>query len=284
MLKEATVLAPDDQSLTNRLFDAYLLAGSFSEARESARTPAQWRRLANTLLAVDHESALEVLREAASRQPDDIALQASLARSFVGHGDAAGAASHLRAEMAEDDPALLLAIAEVKLRGGQESEAVALAQRCIALDPDTAPEMSALGLRAASASPESAWAFVQLAVDHWTGQSELTTAAAALEEFVSRAPGSTEALIRLVEIAIDADLADVASHAQAQLADAYLKAGQAAEALVVIEDLAAREGHDRAHIDRMRQALTALGESDVDTAIARKLNVGVTFGDDAAGF
>ena len=107
---------------------------------------------------------------------------------------------------------------------------------------------------------------------------------AALEEFVSRAPGSTEALIRLVEIAIDADLADVASHAQAQLADAYLKAGQAAEALVVIEDLAAREGHDRAHIDRMRQALTALGESDVDTAIVRKLNVGVTFGDDAAGF
>jgi thioredoxin-like negative regulator of GroEL len=283
MLKEATVLAPDDQSLTDRLFDAHLLAGSFAEAREAARTPAQWRRLANTLLAVDHEDALDVLREASSRQPDDIALQASLARWFVGHGDAAGAAAHLRAEMAEDDPALLLAIAEVKLRGGQDAEAVDLAQRCIGLAPETAPELSALGLRAAAAAPESAWSFLQLAIDYWSDRAELTTAAAALEEFVSRAPGSTPALIRLVEIAIDADLADVASNAQAQLADAYLKAGQAAEALVVIEDLAARERHNKAHIDRLRQALTALGESDVDTAIARKLNVSLTFGDDASG-
>jgi tetratricopeptide (TPR) repeat protein len=283
MLKEATLLAPVDRSLTDRLFEAYLLAGNFDDAREAARTPGQWKRLANTLLAVDDEHALDVLREAAGRQPDDIPLQASLARWFVAHGDAAGAASHLRVEMADDDPALLLAIAEIKLRGGQEDEAVSLAQRCISRAPELAAEVSALGMRATAASPVSAWAFVQLAVDHWTDNADLPTAAAALEEFVARVPDWTPALIRLVEIAIDADLPDVASRAQAQLADAYLKAGSASEALVVIEDLAVRERDNPAHVERLREALTALGEADVEAAIARRLNANLSFGDEVAG-
>ena len=283
MLKEATVLAPHDQSLIDRLFDAYLLAGNFAAARDSARTPGQWKRLAATLLAVDDKDALEVLREAAAREPNDITLQASLARWFIAHGDAAGAAAHLRVEMAEDDPALLLAIAEIKLRGGQDDEALALAERCLSRAPELATDVSALGLRAASVTPKTAWPLVQLAVDLWTQRSELSTAAAALEEFVSRVPGWTPALILLVEIAIDADLADVASQAQAQLADAYLKAGAAAEALVVIEDLATRERGNAAHIERLREALVALGEPDVEKAIARRLNVNLSFGDDVAG-
>jgi Flp pilus assembly protein TadD len=282
MLKEATVLAPHDQSLTDRLFDAYLQAGNFAAARDCARLPRQWKRLATTLLAVDDENALEVLREAAARQPNDLTLQASLARWFIARGDAAGAAEHLRVEMAEDDPALLLAIAEIKLRGGQEDDALTLAQRCLAAAPHLAADVSALGLRAASVTPNNAWRFVQMAVDFWTQESELSTAVAALEEFVSRVPGWTPALIRLVEISIDADLTDVAAQAQAQLADAYLKAGAAAEALVVIEDLATRERNNPAHIERLREALLALGESDIEAAIARRLNTNFSFGDDVA--
>jgi tetratricopeptide (TPR) repeat protein len=282
MLKEATVLAPHDQSLTDRLFDAYLQAGNFAAARDCARLPGQWKRLATTLLAVDDDNALEVLREAAARDPIDLTLQASLARWFIARGDAAGAAEHLRVEMAEDDPALLLAIAEIKLRGGHEDEALTLAQRCLAAAPHLAADVSALGLRAASVTPNNAWRFVQMAVDLWTEESELSTAAAALEEFVSRVPGWTPALIRLVEISIDADLTDVASQAQAQLADAYLKAGAAAEALVVIEDLATRERNNPAHIERLREALLALGEPDIEAAIARRLNTNLSFGDDVA--
>ena len=92
-------------------------------------------------------------------------------------------------------------------------------------------------------------------------------------------PESTPALIRLVETAIDGDLPDVASRAQAMLADAYLKTGAAAEALVIIEDLATRERDNPAHIDRFRQALTALGESDPDGAITRRLNANLPFAD-----
>jgi predicted Zn-dependent protease len=182
--------------------------------------------------------------------------------------------------MAGDDPALLLMIAEIQLRGGHENEAATLAQRCIAAAPELVADVSALGMRASGVVPDSAWQLVRIAVDAWTEQGDLATAAAALQEFVTRVPGWTPALIRLVEIAIDADLPDVASSAQAQLADAYLKAGAVSEALVVIEDLVTtRERENPAHIERLRQALAALGEPDLEAAIARRLNANLPFVD-----
>ena len=282
VLKEAAQLAPDDAGLAERLFDAYLLAGNFGEARAAARTPAHWKRLATTLIAVDDDDALDVLREAASRQPDDLGLQASLARRFVEEGNAVAAAEHLRPEMAEDDPALLLAIAEIQLRGGHPDKAVDLVRRSVTKNHEMTPDVSALALRASGAVPDTAWTLMQLAVDGWATHSDLATAASALEEFVQRLPDSTPALIRLVEIAIDGDLPDVASRAQAQLADAYLRSGDAAEALVIIEDLATRERDNPAHIERFRQALLALGESDLEAAITRRLNANLPF--DGSGF
>ena len=146
------------------------------------------------------------------------------------------------------------------------------------------PDVSALALRASGAVPETAWTLMQLAVDGWAKQSDLATAASALEEFVARVPDSTPALIRLVEIAIDGDLPDVASRAQAQLADAYLRSGDAAEALVIIDDLAVRERDNPAHIERYRQALLALGEPDLEGALTRRLNANLPFADDGSNF
>jgi tetratricopeptide (TPR) repeat protein len=280
VLKEAVALAPDNAALGERLFDAYLLASNFPEARSAARTAAHWKRLATTLIAVDDADALDVLREAASRQPEDLGLQASLARRFVEEGDAVAAAAHLRPEMAEDNPAILLAIAEIQLRGGHETKAVELVRRSVTKDRDLTADVSALALRASGAVPEIAWTLMQIAVEAWAKQSELPTAASALEEFVARVPESTPALIRLVEVAIDGDLPEVASRAQAQLADVYLKSGAAAEALVIIEDLATRERDNPGHIERFRQALTAMGEPDPEGAITRRLNANLSFGDD----
>jgi predicted Zn-dependent protease len=178
----------------------------------------------------------------------------------------------------------LLAIAEIQLRGGHPEKAVELIRRSITKSHDMTADVSALALRASSAVPETAWTLMQLAVDGWATHSDLTTAASALEEFVARVPDSTPALIRLVEIAIDGDLPDVASRAQAQLADVYLKSGDAAEALVIIEDLATRERDNPAHIERFRQALLALGESDLEGAITRRLNATLPFADDGSSF
>ena len=252
----------------------------FPEARATARTPSHWKRLATTLIAVDDEDAVAVLREAAARQPDDLSLQALLARWFIEQGDAVEAAAHLREEMAGDDPALLLMIAEIQLRGGHENEAATLAQRWHCRGAGARRGRVRSWHARIGVVRDSAWQLVRIAVDAWTEQGELATAAAALQEFVTRVPGWTPALIRLVEIAIDADLAEVASDAQAQLADAYLKSGAVAEALVIIEDLVTtRDRENPAHIERLRQALAALGEPDLEAAIARRLNANLPFVD-----
>jgi predicted Zn-dependent protease len=64
---------------------------------------------------------------------------------------------------------------------------------------------------------------------------------------------------------------------QGQLADAYLKTGAATQALVIIEDLVTRERENPEHIERLRRALLALGEADVENAIARRLKAALSF-------
>jgi hypothetical protein len=65
--------------------------------------------------------------------------------------------------------------------------------------------------------------------------------------------------LKLVEICVDGGLEATMYEAQAQLADAYLEAGQGAEARVIAEDLVAREPWEHAHIERFRRALVMLG-------------------------
>ena len=60
--------------------------------------------------------------------------------------------------------------------------------------------------------------------------------------------------------------------AQAQLADAYIAAGAAAEARYIAEDLVAREPWEKANVERFRRALVLLGEPDPDALIAERLS------------
>jgi tetratricopeptide (TPR) repeat protein len=93
-----------------------------------------------------------------------------------------------------------------------------------------------------------------------------------LQEFAARIPNYIPALLRLIEICVDGGLEASMQDAQANLADAYLNAGQATEARVISEDLVAREPWERAHIDRFRRALVMLKVSEPDTVIAERLS------------
>jgi hypothetical protein len=101
---------------------------------------------------------------------------------------------------------------------------------------------------------EAAFELVDMVATHWTERSQWEPAATALQQFVTRAPLCISALVRLVEVAVDADLGATASHAQEMLADAYLASGAAEEGLAIAEDLAAREPHNPVHAARVRQA------------------------------
>ena len=132
--------------------------------------------------------------------------------------------------------------------------------------------MAQLGWTIAEHSPEAGFKVVELAADTAVGENDWGAAAAALQEFVTRVPNHIPALMRLVEICVDGGLEATMYSAQSQLADAYIAAGAATEALFIAEDLVAREPWDNSNIERFRRALELSGEPDPDALIASRLS------------
>ncbi len=267
------MLSPDDEYIRERLLQVYLATGDFARARECASTSAQFKAIAVQLEAMGQsEEALVALREAARLDPSDAALQERLARVFVDRGDMASAAEYLTIETAGRDPQLLLIVAEIRLRSGRVDEGMEIARRLLDEDPMRRQDVALVGWTIAEQAPEAGFRIVELAADVAIAQADWPSAAAALQEFVTRVPNHIQALMRLVEICVDGGLEATMYSAQAQLADAYITAGAASEARFIAEDLVAREPWDRANIERFRRALVLMGEPDPDGLIAERLS------------
>lgn len=272
---------PADAAVRGRVFDLSLESGAFDRAREHAVTPLQYRKVADALLAANQtDDAVSILRHVVERDPEDRAAVAHLARVLVAKGDAAGAAEIITPEMAGDDSDARVALLELFLRGGRHDAALDLAEETIADDAATAEGIARLAGLAAPHVPAPAFRLVDMAVQRWTGQLMWDPAAAALQQFVARAPACTEALVRLVEVAVDGGLTATAAHAQEMLADTCLATGSIAEGLAIAEDLVAREPGNLVHIARVRQAqelqrehaqrrhrVTSAPEAEPDTTI-----------------
>jgi tetratricopeptide (TPR) repeat protein len=272
-LREAAVLSPDDEDIRERLLQVYLATGDFVRARECASTSAQFKAIAVQLEAMGQsEEALVALREAARLDPSDTALQEHLARVFVDRGDMASAAEYLTVETAGSNPQLLLIVAEIRLRSGRVDEGMEIARRLLDENPMRRQDVALVGWTIAEQAPEAGFRIVELAADVAVAQADWPSAAAALQEFVTRVPNHIQALMRLVEICVDGGLEATMYSAQAQLADAYITAGAASEARFIAEDLVAREPWDRANIERFRRALVLMGEPDPDGLIAERLS------------
>jgi tetratricopeptide (TPR) repeat protein len=275
VLREAATLNPDDDEIKEQLFDIYVAGGELPRAREHATTVDQFRSVASAFEAQGNtEEALETLRSAVALNDADIELKAELARAFVAKGDLETAAQYLTVETAGDDPDLLLTVADIRLRGEAESvdEGLAIARRLIEQDRTRRDRVAQLGWTIAEHSPEAGFKTVELAADTAVGENDWGAAAAALQEFVTRVPNHIPALMRLVEICVDGGLEATMYSAQSQLADAYIAAGAATEALFIAEDLVAREPWDNSNIERFRRALELSGEPDPDALIASRLS------------
>jgi tetratricopeptide (TPR) repeat protein len=272
-LRQAAVLVPDDAEIRERLLDLYVAAGDFEHARQCAVTVDQFKTLAAALDAKGHpDEALQALRDAALLDPGDAPLRAHLARAFVARGDMASAAEYLTVETAGDDPHLLITVAEIQLRAGKLDEGLALVRRLLEEDSSRRDDIALLGWTIAEQIPETGFTVVELAADSALAQSDWASAAAALQEFVTRVPNHIPALMRLVEICVDGGLEATMYSAQAQLADAYIAAGSGSEARFIAEDLVARAPWEPSNIERFRRALVLLGEPDPDALIADRLS------------
>jgi len=124
---------------------------------------------------------------------------------------------------------------------------------------------------AAAGRREQAYGCVETLMDVQLLGDETDRAIATVQRFLRHGP-YVPALVRLVELCVDAGREAPMRAAQAALADAYLDSGHATEARVIAEDLVAREPWDRSNIERFRRALALLGEADIDAIIADRLS------------
>jgi tetratricopeptide (TPR) repeat protein len=273
VLKEAAKLDPDDDEIKEKLLDVYFAAGEFVQARECALTIEQFRMIAAALEAQGNaDEALETLRQAATRHPGNTELGAQLARTFIARGDLTTAAEYLTVETAGDDPALLMTVADIQIRGDKPDDGLGILRRLLEQDSSRRDQIALLGWSIAEKQAEAGFLVVELAAEAAVAQSDWPAAAAVLQEFVTRVPNHIPALMRLVEICVDGGLEATMYSAQAQLADAYIAGGFATEARFIAEDLVAREPWEKANVERFRRALVLLGEPDPDALIAARLS------------
>jgi tetratricopeptide (TPR) repeat protein len=270
-LDEAVRIDPDNREVRAELFTRFMESGELERATGYASSSKDFKSVAAAYYARGRgEEAQQVLEWALEQDPDDFESRRQLVRSYIGREDLDRARALLSGDLT--DPDLLLSLTEIELRTGHHEEGRELASRVILRDPSRRDELVLLGCRLCEFDAEGAFQCIDVATDAAVADNDWPAAASALHEYATRVPGQIPALMKLVEVCVDGGLEATMYTAQAQLADAYLKAGRANEARVISEDLVAREPWEPVNIERFRSALVMLGEPDPDSVIADRLS------------
>ena len=174
-------------------------------------------------------------------------------------GEAGAAAGRAPVEGPDEDPDRLFNAALEELAAGRELQARALLTRVLIVDRAGHGRVLQLALGLAREGRiESAFGCVDVVTDAAVLGGDWLRAIGALDAFVTVA-AHIPALMKLVELCVDAGADAPLGAAQARLADAYLEAGMGSEARVIAEDLLEREPDTAAHAERRRRALALLG-------------------------
>ncbi len=213
--------------------------------------------------------ALDAKVAAATIAPDDTRLRSEVARALITAGQVERAQPFISADSVGDDVDLLLAIGRNALIEGRNAEAHATLMRVVAMAPDRQDAVASLANEMLAAGRiEDGYACVEILVDAALFEAAFDRATQQLEAFLER-HSLIPALLKLVDVYVDAGLDDRVTAVQARLVDAYLEAGQAAEARIIAEDLIVREPQFDTHAERVRRALDMLGVDNPDEVIAR---------------
>jgi tetratricopeptide (TPR) repeat protein len=280
-LEEAARLDAENTAVVGALVALCIETGELDRAVGYASGSREFRTIAAALMAADRPAdALAVLEQALERDPSDDETRLLIVRERIRTGDLDGARARLPGDPSQPD--LLLCRAEIELLSGNAGGVRTLAQRVIAADPARRGELIQLGLRLGERAADAAFECVDVGTDAALEEHNWSDAASALHEFVVAVPPHVPALMKLVEVCVDGRLDEMLHDTQARLAEVYLLAGRAGEARVIAEDLLVHEPSKPANVERLRRALTLLGESDPDACIAEQLNadpVSAMFGD-----
>jgi tetratricopeptide (TPR) repeat protein len=231
-------------------------ARAAQQVGEAMRAAGLFKEAAEQLTKQNRQAeALDLLVEAAQLDPADQALRATLATELVKAGQIDRAQEFLTRESAGDDPDLLLALAKTELAAGRDETAKTLLTRVLAIASDRHDAVLQFALELARGGHiDRAYACVELLADASLLDGHLQRAAAALRTF-GEEQTHVPALMKLVEVCVDAGDDNEVRDAQAYLVDAYLKEGRGAEARVIAEDLVQHDPSSETHVRRLRAAL-----------------------------
>lgn len=269
-LRNALSLAPDDDALRGRLIAVLVDVGQWQEAQEYAQTSTALQLVAGALEDTRRPDQTAPLLEEGNTAT--VTELSGLEGDLAVRGAGAGHEERASAERVGLNPGTMWLDAQRCFIEGRADEGRQLLHEVLRQDPARRQDVALLGLSISQTDRDSAFQLIDLAADAAIAEGDWESAAAGLQELLTRGPSHLPALMRLVEISVDGDLSATMYTAQAQLADAYLEAGAAHEAHFIAEDLVAREPWERAHLERIRRALVMLGEPDPDAVIARRLS------------
>jgi tetratricopeptide (TPR) repeat protein len=271
LLERGVGAMPENVELRTRLARLWLEHGDRDKARACAATADELVLLADVYAGRGETAAEEALLSDAWRlAPDDLSIVVRLVRTCAARGDYQAACAHLDAAGDVYDPELFAIAGEVRARAGDPDRARGIFARLLAREPHRTAALADQGLAVDDA--QLALLHVEAAADAQLARGDTLGAIDVYRRFNDRFSGHIPALLRLVDITVDAGLEQEIAQAQSRLADAYLAEGRAAEARVIAEDLLTRQPGDAQHVERLRRTLVALHEPDVDAIIAERLS------------
>ena len=277
LLEDAIGAVPGDAAIRARLARAWVERGDFARARAYASTAPEFLQLADACATRgDAEGQVAMLADARRLAPDDVGLLVRLVRACADRGDYEAACAFLDGAGDVFDAELFTTGGEVRARAGQRDQAAALFARLLAREPHRTAALVEQGLLLGE--PELALVQIEAAADAQLARGDTFGGIAVYRRFAEAFPTYLPALLRLVDITVDAGLEQETADAQARLAEGHLALGQPADARVIAEDLLTRYPTDPQHEDRLRRTLVALGEPHVDALIAERLNTGNVLG------
>jgi tetratricopeptide (TPR) repeat protein len=241
-LEKAATLDPAGSGASGKIFELCVQSGDLKRARTHISTARDCRVLATMLQhAGQHDEARDLFRDAYQRDPSDLGAAAVLARDYLRDGDIERAAEFLTPSVIGNDPSARAAAIDLFLHTGRDEMAMGLAAKLVSDTADGSDRIAELACSLASEMPETAYKLAELALARWIDKNAWDSAVATLELFAAAAPNFAPAIVRLVEVAVDADRMDVADRAQEMLANAYIANGSITEAVAIAHDLFERD-------------------------------------------
>ena len=273
-MQEATQRDPHNAALHGDFIRACIETGDFVQARNAARTKGEIVEVADALEARgDTDGALDMRADALRRDPDDPALRLRLIKDYMRAGERERAHALLTLDVAGDDPDLITLLARLEFGIGRVEQGRRALSHLLTVRGDARDALVTLCRELSEGhNIEAAYVCTDLFAEAATRDGDWDSAAAGVQQFVTRAPHHIPALSKLVEICVDGNLGDRVVAVQAQLADAYLATGHGTEARVVAEDLVLRAPWDRGSVDRLRRALLLVNDTNPDRTIADLLS------------